>query len=71
MRWPLFTYGAETMSFTKKSTEKFKVAQRAMVRAILGISLREHKTNKWLRKKTEIKDVISVMPNRSGNGLAI
>ena len=61
---PVFTYGAETMSFTKKSTEKFRVAQRAMERAMLKITLRDRKTNEWIRKKTGLTDVISTVAKK-------
>ncbi|XP_030747772.1 transcription factor IIIB 90 kDa subunit-like [Sitophilus oryzae] len=38
---PVLTYGAETLTLTKKSIEKIRVAQRAMERAMLGVSLRD------------------------------
>ena len=52
------------MSFTKKSTEKFRVAQRAMERAMLKITLRDRKTNEWTRNKTGLTDVISTVANK-------
>lgn len=55
---PVFTYGMETATLTQKSAEKLRVAQRAMERAMLGISLREQKRNEWIRKKTRIRDVV-------------
>ena len=38
---PVATYGLETTTLTKKSAERLRVTQRAMERAMLGISLRD------------------------------
>ena len=55
---PVMTYGSETLTLTKASANKFRVAQRAMERAMLGISLRDRHRNDWIRKKTGMTDVI-------------
>ena len=55
---PVMTYGSETLTLTKASSNKLRVAQRAMERAMLGISLRDKKRNEWIRKKTGMTDVI-------------
>ena len=61
---PVFVYGAETISLTQQSAEKFRVAQRAMERAMLGISLRDRKCNEWIRSKTGVTDVIATIARR-------
>ena len=38
---PVMTYGAETWTLTKGLVHKFQVAQRAMERAMLGVSLKQ------------------------------
>lgn len=54
---PVLTYGAQTWALTKKTMEKMRVTQRAMERAMLGISLRDHKTNEYIRRKTRVTDI--------------
>lgn len=61
---PVFTYGAETMTLTERSAEKLRVAQRAMERAMLGITLRDRRRNEWIRRKTGLKDVVEVITGR-------
>jgi hypothetical protein len=55
---PVLTYGAETLTLTKASEKKLKVAQRAMERSMLGISLRDKMTNQWIRQQTKVVDVM-------------
>jgi len=55
---PVLTYGAETLTITKASAKKLRVAQRAMERAMLGISLRDKMTNEWIRQQTKVTDVM-------------
>ncbi|XP_063825274.1 uncharacterized protein LOC135074822 [Ostrinia nubilalis] len=55
---PVFVYGMETTTLTEKSAERLRVAQRAMERQMLGVSLQDHKTNEWIREKTRISDVV-------------
>ena len=52
---PVLTYGAETL--TKASTKNLRVVQRAMERGMLGIALRDKRTNKWIRQQTKVVDV--------------
>lgn len=61
---PVLTYGTETMTLTQKSAEKFRVAQRGMERAMLGITLRDRKTNEWIRDKTKVKDVMAIIARK-------
>lgn len=52
------TYGSETSTLPRASQEKLRVAQRTMGGPMLGISLRDEKWNEWIRRKTEMTDVI-------------
>lgn len=54
---PTMTYGAETWTLTIGLIHKFKVAQRAMERAMLGVSLRDKIRNDNIRKRTGVTDV--------------
>uniref|UniRef100_A0A2A4J310 Endonuclease/exonuclease/phosphatase domain-containing protein n=1 Tax=Heliothis virescens TaxID=7102 RepID=A0A2A4J310_HELVI len=58
---PVFTYGMETATLTLKSAESLRVAQRAMERCMLGITLLDHKTNEWIRNKTRVRDVVNTI----------
>ena len=58
---PAITYGSETWTLTAALENKLRVAQRKMERSILGISLIDKKTNKWIRDQTRVKDVIETV----------
>lgn len=55
---PVLTYGAETLTLTKKAVQKIKVTQRAMERLMLGLTLRDHITNDELRRRTRVIDAV-------------
>lgn len=55
---PVATYGLETMAITRKTAEELRVAQRAMERAMLGISLREKIPNTEIRRRTGVTDIM-------------
>jgi endonuclease/exonuclease/phosphatase family metal-dependent hydrolase len=55
---PVLTYGAETLTLTRASSNKLRVAQRAMERCMLGITLRDKKSNEWIRQQTKVVDVM-------------
>lgn len=55
---PIMTYGTENWSLTKAHLQKLAVTQRAMERAMLGISLSDKKKNTWIRQKTKVIDVL-------------
>ncbi|XP_063824649.1 uncharacterized protein LOC135074302 [Ostrinia nubilalis] len=61
---PVFVNGMETTTLTEKSAERLRVAQRAMERQMLGVSLQDHKTNEWIREKTRISDVVEEIESR-------
>ncbi|KAJ0175948.1 hypothetical protein K1T71_008122 [Dendrolimus kikuchii] len=54
---PIMTYGAETWTLTAGLVHKFKVAQRAMERAMLGVSLMDKIRNEDIRKRTKVTDI--------------
>jgi len=49
------------METDKTSRNLLSVAQRAMERAMLGITLRDKKKSTWIREKTKVKDVVQVV----------
>lgn len=51
------TYGAETWPFTAGLVHKFAVAQRAMERAMLGVSLADKIRNEIIRQRTKVADI--------------
>ena len=53
----MLTYGAETWSFTASLIHRLKVTQRAMERAMLGISLRDRIRNDEIRRRTQVTDI--------------
>ncbi|KAM0735271.1 LINE-1 retrotransposable element ORF2 protein [Formica fusca] len=55
---PVTTYGLETATLTVSSANRLRVCQRAIERAMLGISLRDHIPNKEVRRRTRITDVV-------------
>jgi len=54
---PVTTYGAETWVLNQQTLNKLQVHQRAMERRLLGISLKDRKTNEWIRSKTKVMDI--------------
>ncbi|CAK1590282.1 unnamed protein product [Parnassius mnemosyne] len=54
---PVMTYGTETWSVTAGRMRKLKVAQRAMERAMLGVSLRDKLRNEDIRNRTRVTDI--------------
>ncbi|EYC32906.1 hypothetical protein Y032_0002g503 [Ancylostoma ceylanicum] len=56
---PAMLYGAETWVLTKTAERKLACAQRRMERFMVGVRLRDKKTNAWLRGVTKVKDAVS------------
>lgn len=54
---PVLTYGAETWTLTVGLVHKLKVAQRAMERAMLGVSLKDKIRNEIIRERTKTTDI--------------
>ena len=57
---PAMTYVCETWKLTKQTENLFRIAQKAMERTMLGMTLRDRKRSAWIREKTRIKDIIQV-----------
>ncbi|GFO40356.1 endonuclease-reverse transcriptase [Plakobranchus ocellatus] len=55
---PTMTYGCQTWSLTKATTQKLRVAQRAMERKIQGIKLTDRVKCSEIRKRTQIQDIV-------------
>jgi hypothetical protein len=51
------TYGAETWTLTARLVHKFKVTQRAMLRAMLEDSLLDRIRNQVIRQRTKVTDI--------------
>jgi hypothetical protein len=54
---PVMTYRAETWTLTAQLVHKFRVAQRAMERAMLAVSLRDRIRNQVIRQRTKVTDI--------------
>ena len=62
---PVLVYGSKEWALKKAHMELLSVAQRKMERIMLGITLRDHKRNTWIRHQTgEINDIIDVISRR-------
>ncbi|CAH2237324.1 jg15785 [Pararge aegeria aegeria] len=51
------TYEAEARTLTVDLNHKLKVAQRAMERALFGVSLRDRIRNENIRRRTKVTDI--------------
>ena len=60
---PVMVYGSETWAL-KAHMELLSVAQRKMERIMLGITLRDHKRNTWIRHRTGVNDIIKTLSRR-------
>ena len=58
---PVMVYGSETWALKKAHMELLLVAQRKMERIMLGITLRDHKRNIWIRHQTGVNDIMNVI----------
>ena len=55
---PVATYGLKIMTLKERSVNRLRTTQRAMERAMLGITLRETIHNEYIRRSTGVTDVI-------------
>ena len=55
---PSMTYGCETWKINTLTEKILRIAQRAMERSMLRITIRDRKSSLWIRKQTKIKDII-------------
>ncbi|CAH2236082.1 jg3652 [Pararge aegeria aegeria] len=51
------TYGSETWSLTMGLIRRLRVTQRAMERAMSGVSLRDQIRNVVIRRRTRVTDI--------------
>ena len=59
---PVIVYGgSETWAPKKAHMELLSVAQRNMERIMLGITLRDHNRNTWIRHQTGVNDITDVI----------
>jgi hypothetical protein len=54
---PVMTYGTETWPLTLGLIRRLNVIQRAIERAMLGVSLRDQIRNDEIRKRTKVTDI--------------
>ena len=57
---PVMVYDSETRALKKAHMELLSVAQRKMEGIMIGITLRDHKRNTWIRHQTGVNDIIDV-----------
>ena len=55
---PAMTYGSETWSLTGRQAQKLRAAQRAVERAMLGMSRVGKWRNERIRAETGVEDVV-------------
>ncbi|CAH2227572.1 jg22369, partial [Pararge aegeria aegeria] len=53
------TYGSETWSLTMGLIRRLRVTQRAMERAMLGVSLRDRIRNVEIRRRTRVTAIVA------------
>ena len=53
-------YGCETWKLNKQTENLLRIAQRAMERAMLGITMRDRHRSTWIRAKTGVKNIVQV-----------
>ena len=58
------TYASETWTLTKILERRPEAAQRNIERTMIGVSWQDHKTNEWIRSKTNVRDIIHVIKAR-------
>ena len=58
---PAMMYVCETWKLTKGTENLLRIAQRAMERAKLGITMRDRYRSTWISSKTEVKDIAKKM----------
>ena len=57
---PAMTYGSQTWALNKRMQGKMQTTQRAMERAMIGITRRDRKANEWVREQTGLQDIMTV-----------
>ena len=54
---PAMTYGNQTWVLNKRMQSKMQTTQRAIERAMIGVTRRDCKTNEWVREQTGLRDI--------------
>ena len=68
---PTITYGSENWTTSQKMENRIRTTQRAMERAMVGITKRDRWRNVSLRNKTKVQDIMQTIRQLNGDGLAI
>ena len=55
------TYGCQTWTLTKGIIHRLQVSQRAMERKILNIKIKDRISNRTIRERTKVDDIIEVV----------
>lgn len=55
---PIITYATETRAETKKTKQKMRTAEMKILRSISGVTLRDRQTNKSVRERCSVQDVV-------------
>ena len=58
---PVITYGSQVWALNKHLVSKLRTTQRSMERAIIGVTKRDHLTNKKVRELSGTNDIISTI----------
>jgi endonuclease/exonuclease/phosphatase family metal-dependent hydrolase len=58
---PVITYGSQVWALNKRLVSKLRTTQRSMERAIIGVTKRDHLTNKKVRELSGTNDIISTI----------
>ncbi|EYC18843.1 hypothetical protein Y032_0026g1397 [Ancylostoma ceylanicum] len=56
---PSLLYGCETWVMRKKEMSMLVIAQRKMMRRMLGVTILDHRTNGWLQSTTKLPEISS------------
>ena len=58
---PVITYGSQVWALNERLVSKLRTTQRSMERAIIGVTKRDHLTNKKVRELSGTNDIISTI----------
>ncbi|XP_045475000.1 uncharacterized protein LOC123680922 [Harmonia axyridis] len=55
---PIMTYAVETRAETERTKQKLRTIEMRILRRISGVTLRDRQTNKSIRQRTGVQDVV-------------
>ena len=61
---PAMIYASETRTLNKVLERCLAAGQRNKERAMIGVSLQDHRTDEWARSKTKVRDTMHVIKAR-------